>query len=69
VAADLGLGMVSKFSAAPDIKGGFITTLPVEGWSCHRPLTVFYRMDQHLPAAQRAFLRFLQEERPLPPTV
>ncbi len=69
VAAGLGLGMVSKFSAAPDIKGGFITTLPIEDWSCHRPLTVFYRMDQHLPAAQRAFLRFLQEERPLPPTV
>lgn len=69
VAAGLGLGMVSKFSAAPDIKGGFITTLPVEGWSCHRPITVFYRRDQHLPAAQRAFLRFLQDERPLPPTV
>ena len=67
VAAGLGLGLVSKFSAATDIAGGFIKALAVEDWTCSRPLTVFYRRDKHLPSAQRAFLRFLQEERPLPP--
>ena len=66
VAAGLGLGMVSKFAVIPDTIAGFLEVLPVEGWRCHRPLTVFYRDDKHLPSAQRAFLRFLQEERPLP---
>ena len=67
VAAGLGLGVVSKFGATPDVAGGFIVVLAVDGWECRRPLTVFYRQDKRLPSAQRAFLRFLQEERPLPP--
>ena len=67
VAAGLGLGAVSKFGAAPDIAGGFITALPVEGWECRRPLTVVHRREKQLPPAQRVFVRFLREERPLPP--
>ena len=43
---------------------GFIGVLDVAGWECRRPLTVFYRDERYLPAAQRAFLRFIQEERP-----
>lgn len=66
VAAGLGLGMISKFGVAPDTTAGFLKVLAVKGWRCRRPLTVFYRDDKHLPSAQRAFLRFLQEERPLP---
>lgn len=66
VAAGLGLGVVSKFGTAPDVTAGYIEVLAVEGWACRRPLTVFYREDRHLPAAQRAFLRLLQDERPLP---
>ena len=66
VAAGLGMGMMSKFGVIPDTQAAFLTVLDVRGWRCQRPLTVFYREDKHLPAAQRAFLRFLQEERPLP---
>ena len=66
VASGLGLGVVSKFGVAPDTAAGFIRVLAVEGWKCERPLTVFYRNDKHLPAAQQEFLRFLREERPLP---
>ena len=69
VAADLGLGVTSKFGASPDVAAGLIRYLPVSGWDCRRPLMVFYREDRHLPAAQQAFLRFLKEERPLPPTL
>ncbi|MBM3933253.1 MAG: LysR family transcriptional regulator [SAR202 cluster bacterium] len=68
VQAGLGLGMVSRFSAAPDIQAGLLTRLQVEGWACKRSLYVFYRMDRHLPAAQQAFLTFLQQEHPLPPS-
>lgn len=66
VAAGLGLGMVSKFAVIPDTLAGAIRVLAVRGWRCQRPLTVFYRDDKHLPAAQQEFLRFLREERPLP---
>ncbi len=67
VAAGLGLGMVSTFGAAPDVAAGFVKILPVNGWDCRRPLSVFYREGEHLPAAQRAFLEFLRAERPMPP--
>ena len=63
VAAGLGLGLISKFGVDPDVRAGFLKVLDVAGWECRRPLTVFYRDERHLPAAQLAFLRFLQEER------
>lgn len=63
VAAGLGLGMISKFGVVPDVIAGLIKVLHVKGWNCRRPLTVFYRDEPHLPAAQQAFLRLLQEER------
>ena len=66
VAAGLGLGMISKFGTSPDTDAGFIAVAPVDGWECRRPLSVFYREDKHLPAAQSVFLEFLREERPLP---
>jgi DNA-binding transcriptional LysR family regulator len=66
-AAGLGLGMVSSFGAAPDVAAGYVKILPVSGWDCRRPLSVFYREGEHLPAAQRAFLEFLRVERPMPP--
>lgn len=66
VAAGLGLGLVSIFGAEPDVTAGTITVLDVDGWECKRPLVVFHREDSHLPPAQKAFLEFLREERPLP---
>ena len=63
VAAGAGLGVVSAFSVTPDAAAGFIKTLKVNRWNCHRPLSVFYRDDRHLSAAQSAFLRFLQTDK------
>jgi DNA-binding transcriptional LysR family regulator len=63
--AGLGLGVVSKLSAAPDVMAGLLVTLDVEGWDCRRPLTIVYRNDEHLSAAQRAFLQLLRDEHPL----
>ena len=69
VAAGLGLGTVSTFGTAPDTVAGMITVLNIDGWECRRPLNVFYRQDTHLPPAQSAFLDFLRDERPLPPSI
>ncbi len=66
VAANLGLGLSSKFGVTPDTLAGFIKVLNVEGWSCRRPLTVFHRDDTHLPPAQKAFLGFLKDKKPMP---
>lgn len=66
VSAGLGLGIISKFAIEPDSLAGFLKVLDVKGWECTRPLTVFHRDDVNLPPAQRAFLEFLKEKKPLP---
>ena len=65
-AAGLGIGALSKFSVAPDVAAGYLKILPVVGWKCERPLTIFYRDDTHMSAVQRAFLDILQSEQSLP---
>jgi DNA-binding transcriptional LysR family regulator len=67
--AGLGVGVVSKFSVGPDVAAGYLKVLPVRGWRCERPLTVFYRDDAHISAVQRAFLSVLRVDKPLPPLV
>ena len=66
--AELGVGVVSKFSVGPDVAAGYLKVLSVQGWRCERPLTVFYRDDTHISAVQRAFLSVLRVDKPLPPT-
>ncbi|MCI0869130.1 MAG: LysR family transcriptional regulator [Chloroflexi bacterium] len=66
VAAGLGLGVVSRYAVEPNTLIGFLTIVEVHGWDCHRPLTVFHRDDKNLPPAQKAFLEFLREQKPLP---
>lgn len=65
-AAGLGIGALSKFSVAPDVAAGYLKVLPVVGWKCERPLTVFYRDDTHISTVQRAFLTILESEESLP---
>ena len=65
-AAGLGIGALSKYSVAPDVAAGLLKVLPVVGWKCERPLTVFYRDDTHISAVQRAFLDILESEKSLP---
>lgn len=67
--AELGIGVVSKFSVGPDVAAGYLKVLSVQGWRCERPLTVFYRDDTHISAVQRAFLSVLRVDKPLPPAV
>lgn len=66
VAANLGLGIISKFGVTPDTLAGYIKVLNVEGWNCRRPLTVFHRDDTNLPPAQAEFLKFLKNKNHLP---
>ena len=63
VAAGLGLGVLSEFSVTPDVAAGLIKVLRVNRWDCHRQLSVFYRDDKYLSAAQNAFLDFLRTDK------
>ena len=62
VAAGLGLGVLSEFAVTPDVAAGLIKVLNVKRWDCHRQLSVFYRDDKYLSAAQGAFLEFLRTD-------
>ncbi len=61
VAAGSALGLVSRHALGPELVASMLTILPVEGWHCTRPLSIVYRKDKHLTAAQQAFLAFLAE--------
>lgn len=62
VAAGLGLGILSEFSITPDVAAGLIKVLRVNRWDCSRQLSVFYRDDKYLSAAQHAFIEFLRTD-------
>ena len=62
VAAGLGLGILSEFAITPDVAAGLIEVVPVKQWDCNRQLSVFYRDDKYLSAAQNAFLDFLRTD-------
>ncbi len=67
VAAGSALGLVSRHALGPELAASLLTVLPVEGWRCTRPLSIVYRKDKHLTAAQQAFLAFLMEGAASPP--
>lgn len=62
VAAGLGLGILSEFAITPDVSAGLIKVLKVNRWDCNRQLSVFYRDDKYLSAAQHAFIEFLRTD-------
>ena len=64
VAAGLGLGILSEFAITPDVAAGLIKVLQVKRWDCSRQLSVFYRDDKYLSAAQNAFIEFLRTDKP-----
>lgn len=60
VAAGLGIGVLSELAIRPDVAAGMIQVVNVKRWECNRQLSVFYRDDKYLSAAQTAFLDFLR---------
>lgn len=67
-AAGGGIGIISRLGIAAEVKAGMLTVLDVAGWNCQRPLTLIYLKDRYLSPVQRAFLHFLETQRPLPAT-
>lgn len=60
-----GVGVISRLGVEAEVKAGILTVLDVAGWDCRRPLTLVYPKTRQLSPAQRAFLTFLEGQRPL----
>jgi DNA-binding transcriptional LysR family regulator len=61
-----GIGVISRLGIAAEVRAGMLTILRVESWDCQRPLILVRPKDRYLSPAQRAFLEFLETERPAP---
>ena len=61
-----GIGVISKLGVAAEVRAGMLNILDVKGWDCQRPLILVRPKDHYLSPAQRAFLDFLEKERPAP---
>jgi DNA-binding transcriptional LysR family regulator len=60
------VGVVSRLGVAAEVKAEMLTILDVEGWDCRRSLILVRPKDRYLSPAQRAFIHFLETERPTP---
>ena len=61
-----GIGVISRLGVDAEVRAGMLTVLDVESWDCRRPLILVRPKDRYLSPAQRAFLDFLDRERPAP---
>jgi DNA-binding transcriptional LysR family regulator len=61
-----GVGVISRLGVAAEVKAGMLVILNVEGWDCRRSLILVRPKDRYLSPAQRAFIQFLETERPGP---
>jgi DNA-binding transcriptional LysR family regulator len=61
-----GVGIISRLGVAAEVKAGMLVILNVEGWDCRRSLSLVRPKDRYLSPAQRAFIQFLETERPGP---
>jgi DNA-binding transcriptional LysR family regulator len=59
-----GIGIISRLGVTAEVKAGMLTILSVPGWDCRRPLILVCPKDRYLSPAQRAFLNFLDTQRP-----
>ena len=59
-----GIGVISSLGVTAEVRAGMLEILNVSGWDCRRPLILVRPKDRYLSPAQRAFLEFLEKERP-----
>ena len=64
--AEGGIGVISRLGITAEVRAGMLEILNVAGWNCRRPLILVRPKDRYLSPAQRAFLEFLEQERPAP---
>jgi DNA-binding transcriptional LysR family regulator len=61
VAAGLGIAVLSRFAIEFEVRAGAVCEVAIDGWDCRRPLSIIYRQDRRLTAAERAFLALVRQ--------
>jgi LysR family transcriptional regulator, low CO2-responsive transcriptional regulator len=59
-----GVGVISRLGVTAEVKAGMLIILDVGDWDCRRTLILVRPKDRYLSPAQRAFIQFLEAERP-----
>jgi DNA-binding transcriptional LysR family regulator len=60
VAANLGIGMISRNTITAELAAGVLAILDIENCSCQRQLSIIYPRDRRLSKAELAFLEMLK---------
>lgn len=61
VAANLGIGMISRYAIDAELAARRLRTLDVEGCRCQRQLSIVYLRGKRLTRAEQAFLEMIRE--------
>ncbi len=64
VAANLGIGMISRYAIETELAAGRLCILNVEGYRCERQLSIIYLRGKRLTKAEHAFLALIRDLSP-----
>jgi DNA-binding transcriptional LysR family regulator len=61
VGAGLGISLISRTYAQPEVAAGLLKLIPLEGQKIHRELGLVYRRDRHLSLPAKVFIEVVRE--------
>ena len=61
VGAGLGISLISRTYAQPEVAAGLLKLIPLEGQKIYRELGLIYRRDRYLSLPAKVFLQVVQE--------
>jgi LysR family transcriptional regulator, low CO2-responsive transcriptional regulator len=61
VGAGLGISLINRTYAQPEVAAGVLKLIPLEGQKIHRELGLIYRRDRYLSLPAKVFLQVVQE--------
>ena len=66
VGAGLGISVISRSYALPEVEAGLLRLIPFEGIKLFRELGLIYRNDRHLSLPAKAFIEVIRQVRSVP---
>jgi len=66
VGAGLGISLVSRAYAQPEVAAGLLRLIPLEGLKLHRELGLIYRRDRYLSLPAKVFIETVRESTKVP---
>jgi DNA-binding transcriptional LysR family regulator len=61
VGAGLGISLISRTYAQPEVMAGVLKLIPLEGQKIHRELGLVYRRDRYLSLPAKVFIEVVRE--------